>query len=49
MADSCSSSSIEEHAIVFGALAVLQQIDDEEKKKTEETEKMVGLPKHSTC
>ena len=38
MADSCSSSSgEEEHAIMLGALAVLQQIDTEEKK-----EKVVG-------
>ena len=38
MADSCSSS-IEEHAILLGALAVLQQIDDEEKKEKLEKRK----------
>jgi len=31
--DSCSNSSGEEHAICFGALSVLQQMDDEEKGK----------------
>ena len=34
MADSCSSSSDEDHAILPGALSVLQQIDDEENKET---------------
>ena len=32
MADSCSSS-IEDHVILLDALAVLQQIDEEEKKE----------------
>ena len=35
MADSCSTSSEEEHAILLGALAVavLRKIDDEENKE----------------
>ena len=35
MADSCSSSSEEVHAILLSALAVLQQIYDEEKKEVQ--------------
>ena len=42
MADSCSSSTGEVHAILLGALAVLQQIDNEEKKeKLKKRNKMV--------
>ena len=33
MAETWSSSSEEEHAILLGALAVLQQINDEEEKE----------------
>ena len=40
MADCCSSSE-KEHAILLGALAVLQQIDE---RKNEETKKIVGAP-----
>ena len=51
MADSCSSSSSEEdHVILLGALAVLQQIDDEyNTEKTEDTKKMVGSPMFASC
>ena len=45
MTDSCSCSNEIERAFLRGALAVLPQIDEEEKKeKIEETKKIVGWP-----
>ena len=48
MAHSCSSNSEEDHVILLGALAVLQQIDDEEKKQKQKqkTKKMVDWMAH---
>jgi len=43
MAGSCSNSSEEEHAILFGALDVLQKIDDEKRKTILRNEKDGGF------